>query len=281
MRWAASLSQASGQPVASDAAVAHWAVEDLLDAHGLRAAFFTGRESQRQRTRNIVDFHDDPATRVLFASDAGGVGLNLQCAATACVNVEIPWNPAVLEQRVGRIYRLGQRRPIDVYNLVSEDSIEERIAGLVADKSALFTGLFESDNNEIRFDRSGQFLSKLERVIQSRETPRSSGIDEEPDEDPGRLDHELDAIVGAADEAQDEVPDEPPPGRTAAGSLPTPGEVRRLFSGMDVQPTASGGVRIETTAEVATTLVTLFQEMARILEKVGSSSATRPGPRKT
>jgi SNF2 family DNA or RNA helicase len=44
-----------------------------------------------------VDFHDDPACRVLFATDAGGVGLNLQRAASACVNIELPWNPAVLE----------------------------------------------------------------------------------------------------------------------------------------------------------------------------------------
>ena len=130
--------------------LAHWAVEDVLGEHGLRAAFFTGRESQRQRTRNLVDFHDDPATCVLFATDAGGVGLNLQRAATACVNVELPWNPAVLEQRVGRIYRLGQDNPIDVYNLISQDSIEARIASLVADKRALFRGLFDGDSDERR-----------------------------------------------------------------------------------------------------------------------------------
>jgi hypothetical protein len=67
----------------------------------------------------------------MFLSDAGGVGLNLQKAASACINLELPWNPAVLEQRIGRIHRLGQKRPIDVYNLVSEGSIESRIAGLV------------------------------------------------------------------------------------------------------------------------------------------------------
>ena len=51
--------------------------------------------------------------------------------ASACINIELPWNPAVLEQRIGRIYRLGQRRPIDVYNLVSEPGIESRIAGVL------------------------------------------------------------------------------------------------------------------------------------------------------
>ena len=67
-----------------------------------------------------------PGGRVLFASDAGGVGLNLQHAANCVINLELPWNPAVLEQRIGRIYRLGQKQPIDVYNLVSES--RDRVA---------------------------------------------------------------------------------------------------------------------------------------------------------
>ncbi len=111
--------------------LAHWATRDQLAREGVRSAFFTGGESQKRRTQNIVDFHDDPACRVLFATDAGGVGLNLQRAASACVSIELPWNPAVLEQRIGRIYRLGQRRPIDVYHLVSEPGIESRIADIV------------------------------------------------------------------------------------------------------------------------------------------------------
>jgi SNF2 family DNA or RNA helicase len=62
-------------------------------------------------------------------------------SAVGCITLELPWNPAVLEQRIGRIHRLGQKRPIDVYNLVSRACIEERIAGLVAGKRALFKGL--------------------------------------------------------------------------------------------------------------------------------------------
>ena len=77
--------------------LAHWAVAGLLAERGVRAVFFTGQEGQKRRTQNIVEFHDDPDTRVLFATDAGGVGLNLQRAASCCVNIELPWNPAVLE----------------------------------------------------------------------------------------------------------------------------------------------------------------------------------------
>jgi superfamily II DNA/RNA helicase len=103
--------------------------------------------------------------RRLFATDAGGVGLNLQRAASACINIELPWNPAVLEQRIGRIYRLGQRRPIDVYNLMSEPGIESRIADLVGSKQALFTGLFDGTSDEVTFERAGSFLTRIERIV--------------------------------------------------------------------------------------------------------------------
>jgi hypothetical protein len=64
--------------------LAAWAVSDLLAAAGKRAFFFTGQEGPRRRTQNLVDFHDEPAAGVLFLTDAGGVGLNLQRAASAC-----------------------------------------------------------------------------------------------------------------------------------------------------------------------------------------------------
>ncbi len=153
--------------------LADWSIGDLLADHGLRAVFFTGAEKQSQRTKSVVDFHDDPRVRVMFLSDAGGVGLNLQKAASACINLELPWNPAILEQRIGRIYRLGQKRPIDVYNLVSEGSIEERIAGLLGAKQALFSGLFDGTSDEVRFDTAPSFMTRVERMLDSGPTPTS------------------------------------------------------------------------------------------------------------
>ena len=131
--------------------LAHWATQDLLAEKGYRAGFFTGAEGRKRRTQNIVEFHDDPTFRVLFASDAGGVGLNLQHAANCVINMDLPWNPAVLEQRIGRIYRLGQKNPIDVYNVVCEEGIESRIAVLVDSKHAFFKGLFDGDTDTIQF----------------------------------------------------------------------------------------------------------------------------------
>ncbi len=240
--------------------LAHWATSDLLRAHGLAACFFTGQETQRRRTQNLVDFHDDPRTRVLFATDAGGVGLNLQRAATCCVNVELPWNPAVLEQRVGRIYRMGQKHPIDVYNLVSEDCIEARIARLIGDKRALFSGLFDGASNEVRFDRSGSFLAGLQRIFEPLEAPPPAPPEAE-DGDP-LPDKAVADEVDAADEAADES--EP---AAAARGVPASTEIRRLFGQIKVQRTETGGMRIEATPEAAETLAALFEGMAGLLRE--------------
>jgi superfamily II DNA/RNA helicase len=180
--------------------LAHWTVKEVLARAGLRAAFFTGQEASRRRTQNLVDFHDDPATAVLFSTAAGGVGLNLQRAASCCINLDLPWNPAVLEQRIGRIYRPGQKQPINVYNLVTQASIEAKIAGLVADKKAFFSGLFDGDTNEVRFGRSSSFLSRLERIIEPARAPEPA-MDEASPEEQATADREADAVLAAADEA--------------------------------------------------------------------------------
>src|SRR3954451_24463301 len=142
--------------------LAHWAVGDLLREGDLRAGFFTGAEGQKRRSQNIVEFHDDPRFRVLFATDAVFLALTLQHASTCVINLELRWNPAVLEQRIGRVYRLGQKLPIDVYNLICEEGIESRIAGLVGSKQAFFKGLFDGDSDSVQFEHSGSFLSRVE-----------------------------------------------------------------------------------------------------------------------
>jgi hypothetical protein len=242
--------------------LAHWATRDELAGEGLRAAFFTGEEGQKRRTQNIVDFHDDPACRVLFATDAGGVGLNLQRAASACINVELPWNPAVLEQRIGRIYRLGQRRPIDVYNLVSEPGIESRIADLVGSKQALFTGLFDGTTDEVAFERSGSFLSRIERIVAPALGPPPPRGPEAADVEDDPAEREIDALVTAGDESHDA----PAPTASEPAPMPSAADVQRLFLGLTVQRTERGGLVIEAPPETASTLAALFSGMAQLLQ---------------
>ncbi len=128
------------------------AVRPVLDAAGVHPLFFHGGLSTRERAEAVADFHEDPGSRVLFSTDAGGVGLNLQDAASTVVQLDVPWNPAVIEQRVGRVHRMGQRRSVQVVTLVASGSIEERITELVAHKRALFEGLLVHGTDEVRFD---------------------------------------------------------------------------------------------------------------------------------
>jgi superfamily II DNA or RNA helicase len=246
--------------------LAHWAVRDVLADSGLRAVFFTGHEGQKRRTQNIVDLHDDPSVRVLFASDAGGVGLNLQRAASACVNLELPWNPAVLEQRIGRIHRIGQKRPIDVYNLVAEEGIESRILHLVGDKKAFFTGLFDGTSDEVSFERSGSFLSRIQQIVTPAATPVLPPRLETPEEPDPAEEREVERVLEASDETRDAGVEAAP---AAAAS---PEEVRKLFSSLQVRRSDRGGLVIEAPPETASSLAALFQGMAQMLQSAAAGS---------
>ena len=131
--------------------LAEYAVSDLLAGAAVEGVYFSGDETQTRRRDNIERFRSEPAVRVLWSTDAGALGLNLQTAASCCINLELPWNPAVLEQRVARMHRHGQAEPVDVYNLVTIDGIEGRIAHLLETKQSLATNLFESDTDELRW----------------------------------------------------------------------------------------------------------------------------------
>lgn len=263
-------------------ALSHWSVAGLLEDAGLRAAFFTGAESQKQRTRNIVDFHDDPTVRILFATDAGGVGLNLQRAASCVVNLDLPWNPAVLEQRIGRIYRLGQTKPIDAYALVTQDSIEARIANLVGDKRALFKGLFDGDTDEVRFDGSGSFFGGLQKLVSPVATPDLTSPPDGAAPIDAPADADVDDVVAAADETGQGVDSSPPAasgGTTetasrvvAAVAATSPDDVRRLFSRLSIRAAEDGGVRIEAPADAASALAALFEGMASLLRTASPRS---------
>jgi superfamily II DNA or RNA helicase len=109
----------------------------------------------RKRGELITRFGKDPDCRVFLSTDAGGVGLNLQ-AGSAVVIFEPPWNPARLEQRIGRVHRLGQTQPVQVIHLLTEDSIEERVWETLRLKKALFEGIFDSTSDEVNFAKLGR-----------------------------------------------------------------------------------------------------------------------------
>jgi superfamily II DNA/RNA helicase len=247
--------------------LAEWSVRDVLASAGFGAVFFTGAEKPAQRTRSIVDFHDDPRIRLMFLSDAGGVGLNLQRAANACINLELPWNPAVLEQRIGRIYRLGQKHPIDVFNLVSEAGIESRIAEIVGTKQALFSGLFDGTSDEIRFDGAASFLTRVERLLDPGPVPEAprGAVAEASDE--GEVDDSEDDSSREQSSALS-VPSLVTDGSRDHAAAPAPAEsVAVLLRSLRVERTSDGSVRFEAPPEAAGSLIALFEGMARLLQQ--------------
>src|SRR6185437_391457 len=102
----------------------------------------------------LIDrFLEDPACKVFLSTDAGGTGLNLQ-AASHLINLDLPWNPAVLAQRMGRVHRIGQRRSVNVVLMVSEASFEERLEATLDAKRALFAAAVGDDAETTELERS-------------------------------------------------------------------------------------------------------------------------------
>jgi len=131
------------------------------------------------KRKDLVDkFRDDPKCRLFLATDAGGVGLNLQFASVV-VNMDLPWNPAVLEQRIGRVHRLGQKRPVQVINFVAKGTIEEGMLSVLKFKKSLFAGVLDGGEKDIMFGgtRLTKFMESVEQTTQSIPQPKADDTD--------------------------------------------------------------------------------------------------------
>ena len=147
---------------------------------GVRYSSLNGTVPSEKRKKLCDDFMEDPDCRVFISTDAGSTGLNLQ-AASFVINLDLPWNPAVLEQRIARIYRIGQKRSIQVINMVSRDSFEERMLSTLNFKSSLFEGIFDGGNDTVVLDdsRLGKVLEGVSEYLEApSETAPSDDLDE-------------------------------------------------------------------------------------------------------
>ena len=97
-------------------------------------AVIHGGVAREQRRAAIAAFNDDPVVRVLIANDAAGEGVNLQRGGHLMVNYDLPWNPNRLEQRFGRIHRIGQTEVCHLWNLVAADTREGEVYRRLLDK---------------------------------------------------------------------------------------------------------------------------------------------------
>ncbi len=178
-------------------------LKEFLEARGISVVTLNGSMDMDERQRAQDSFRGH--TRVLVSTDAGGEGLNLQFCHVV-INYDIPWNPMRLEQRIGRVDRIGQLKTVQAINFVFEDSVEFRVREVLEQKLAvifhefgidktgdvldsaqageLFEGVFASailnpDGIESSVDHT---VSRIrDEIRQVRETSAIYGISDEPD----------------------------------------------------------------------------------------------------
>ena len=240
--------------------------EEVARKLGLGVVRLHGGVPSARRGDLIDRFREDPSVQVFLSTDAGGVGLNLQ-TADVLINLDLPWNPAVLEQRIGRVHRLGQRNAVQAVLIVAADSYEERIAGLIAAKRELFLNVVDEAASE---DVVGVSKKMVEMALG---TLTQDG--EEHDEAAGEAlaveatdgaPAETAAAAAAAAETQGE------PAAGEASSTGTPSELAEeslapLLSRMQ----SALGERIERVVAVGGGLVVVADEVDRATEEVVAS----------
>jgi superfamily II DNA/RNA helicase len=142
-------------------------IEPLLAKHDMPFVRLDGSVPQKKRQQIVHEFQNDPNCRAIIMTNAGSTGLNLQSANTV-INVDLPWNPAVLEQRIARAHRMGQKNPVHVFLLVTENTIEERLLGTLAAKQDLSMAALDvdSDVTEVMLESGMEELKRrLEKLL--------------------------------------------------------------------------------------------------------------------
>lgn len=164
-----------------------------LDKMGIGYEYLHGGVPSAKRRDLIINFTDDPDSRVFLSTDAGSTGLNLQ-AGSIMINLDLPWNPAVLEQRIARIYRLGQERNVQVINLVAKDTIEEGMLGKLRFKTAMFEGVLDNGEDTIFLGNETKFTAMMdtlgEVLEEEKQQPAAPGVSDTEADEPEPLKEE-------------------------------------------------------------------------------------------
>lgn len=137
-----------------------------LDRLKIGYANLNGAVPGHKRKALFDRFNNDATCRIFLSTDAGGVGLNLQ-AGSYLFNMDLPWNPAVLEQRIARIYRHGQKKNVNIVNFVAQHTIEHGMLGKLKFKTALSEGILDNGEPNIFIGDSkfNMFMKSVEELV--------------------------------------------------------------------------------------------------------------------
>lgn len=178
-------------------------IREFLEVRGISAVTLNGSMDMEERKQAQLAFRK--THRVLISTDAGGEGLNLQFAHVI-INYDIPWNPMRLEQRIGRVDRIGQPKTVQAINFVFEDSVEYRVREVLEQKLSIIFKEFGVDKTGDVLDsaQAGELFEDVftsailnpagiedsvdntvakiqEQIHQARKNSAIYGISEEPD----------------------------------------------------------------------------------------------------
>lgn len=128
---------------------------DVLTGAGISAVAVNGSMSVAERRDVQKEFRT--STRVLVSTDAGGEGVNLQFAHLV-VNYDLPWSPTRIEQRIGRVHRIGQEADVKAHNLVLESSVDARVLETLGRKLDVIL-------HELGVDKSGDVLASVDQRV--------------------------------------------------------------------------------------------------------------------
>lgn len=126
-------------------------IRETLDENGIEYQYLDGSTPAKERQRRVDAFQEGEGDLFLISLKAGGTGLNLT-AADYVIHLDPWWNPAVEDQATDRAHRIGQQRPVTVYRLVAEGTIEEQILSLHADKRELVAGVLDGTDRAARME---------------------------------------------------------------------------------------------------------------------------------
>ena len=253
-------------------------IEAELSAVGLRWVRLDGSVPQKKRQKLVNEFQNDPGCRVFIATNAGSTGLNLQAANTV-INVDLPWNPALLEQRIGRAHRMGQERKVHVYILVTTGTIEERLLTTLSAKHELANAVLDSDSDIDKVDmQSGmeELKRRLEVLLGAKsEAPLDVSEQDRTTAEAERVTRRQEEVAAAGGQllsaafsflAQMLPPVENGAGEGAVADDPIAAHIRKSL-GQCLESGADGKPRLTVTLPDASALEGLVQTLSRLVPR--------------
>jgi superfamily II DNA/RNA helicase len=253
-------------------------IEPLLTKRQLGFVRLDGSVPQKQRPQLVHQFQTDADCKLFLTTNAGSTGLNLQAANTV-INVDLPWNPAVLEQRIARAHRMGQTQPVQVFVLMTEQTIEENLLATLAAKKDLALAALDSESevDEVALSSGLQELkSRLEVLLGARpEAPVDETVKQQSEQETRKLTEHRDrvavaggALLGAAFQFLGELVSQ------QESAAPPESLVANLRAGLEscIEEDADGKPKLTVTLPDRSALHNLAQTLAKLLAVNGAKT---------